>query len=245
MSRSLKRILDIIDCFAPGEAGLLLTEVSERAALDPATASRFLNGLEAERVVRRDPLTRRYTLGSRLIEWGARAIDSVSIRTVAEPVMTELRRVTNETVALYVRDGNQRVCVATYESPEPVRHVLGLGRALRITQAAGGRAMLSGLPEAEAVRLIRSDPLLSEEERAEIERELPEIRARGYAFGVHLMTPHAWSMGSPIFDRSGTVPAVLVISGPDIRINECIARRHAGALVPAAAEISRALGAPR
>jgi hypothetical protein len=36
-----------------------------------------------------------------------------------------------------------------------------------------------------------SDPELSDAEREEIERVLPEIRARGYAFGTHLMTRYA------------------------------------------------------
>lgn len=244
MSRTLRRIIDIVDCFDTDHASLSLTAVSERAGLDLATASRFLNALEEERLVRRDPVTKRYVLGSRLIEWGARALDSVSVRAVAEPIMVQLRRATSETVALYVRDGNQRICVATYESPESVRHVLPLGGTLRITQAAGGRAMLAGLPEDEAFRLIQDDPLLSDTERDEIRRTLPYIRARGYAIGIHLMTPHAWSMASPVFDRSGAVTAVLVVSGPDRRIDDRIAKCHAERLVPAAAEISRALGAP-
>ena len=244
MSRTLTRIVDIVDCFDTGQASLSLTEISACARLDLATASRFLTALEKERLVRRDPVTKRYVLGSRLLEWGARAFDSVSIRAAAEPVMTKLHRASNETVALYVRDGSTRVCVSTYESPEPVRHVLPLGSTLRITQAAGGRAMLAGLPEDEALGLIDIDPLLSDEEREEIRQALPDIRARGYAVGVRLMTQHAWSIASPVFDRSGAVKAVLVVSGPDNRINDRIAACHARRLVPAAAEISRALGAP-
>jgi DNA-binding IclR family transcriptional regulator len=244
MSRTVKRIVEIIDCFDTQHASLSLTEISDRSGLDLATASRFLTALEAERLVRRHPDTKRYVLGSRLIQWGARAFESVSIRAIAEPIMSRLNQVTNETVALYVRDGDQRICVATYESPEPVRHVLPLGSTLRITQAAGGRAMLAGLPDDEALLLIRNDPLLNDAERCDIQRSLPGIHERGYAFGVHLMTPHAWSIASPVFDRSGAVTAVLVISGPDNRINDTIAQFHAGHLVPAATEISRALGAP-
>jgi DNA-binding IclR family transcriptional regulator len=244
MSRTLRRVVEIVDCFDTNHASLSLTAISERAGLDLATASRFLTALENERLVRRDPETKRYVLGSRLIQWGARAFDSVSIRTVAEPIMVRLNRITSETVALYVRDGSRRICVATYESPEAVRHVLPLGSTLRITQAAGGRAMLGGMPEAEALQHVADDPVLSDVEREEIRRALPDIRARGCAFGVHLMTQHAWSIASPVFDHAGAVTAVLVVSGPDSRIDDRIAERHASHLVPAAAEISRALGAP-
>jgi DNA-binding IclR family transcriptional regulator len=244
MSRTLTRIVTIVDCFETGHAALSLTEVSERAGLDMATTLRFLNALEQERLVRRDPATKRYGLGSRLVVWGARAVDSVSIRIVAEPVMRELHEATKETVALYVRDGNVRVCVATFESPQPVRHVLPLGSTLRMTQAAGGRAMLAGMPEDEALALIEADPMLSDTERDEIRRMLPVMRERGYAFGLHLMTPHAWSIASPVFDRLGSATAALVVSGPDNRIDDQIVARHAALLVPAAANISRSLGAP-
>ena len=158
--------------------------------------------------------------------------------------MVKLRSASNETVALYVRDGDWRVCVATFESPQSVRHVLPIGRRLRITQAAGGRAMLAALPEHEARRIIQSDLLLSDAEREEIQRMLPSIRACGYAFGMHLTTQHAWSMGSPVFDRAGAVVAVLVVSGPDSRIDDGSTLRHATLLVPAARELSCALGAP-
>jgi DNA-binding IclR family transcriptional regulator len=245
MSRTVERIVKIVDCFDAKQASLSLTEISDLAGLDLATASRFLAALENERLVRRHPETKRYVLGSRLIQWGARAFESVSIRAIAEPIMVRLNQVTDETVALYVREGNQRICVASYESSQQVRNVLPLGGSLGITQAAGGRAMLAGMPEDEALQVIADDPVLSDAERDEILRVLPGIRARGYAYGIHLMTPHAWSIASPVFDRSGNVTAVLVLSGPDSRIDDAIVESHAGYVVAAAAEISRALGAPR
>jgi DNA-binding IclR family transcriptional regulator len=245
MSRTVERIVKIVDCFDAKQASLSLTEISDLAGLDLATASRFLAALENERLVRRHPETKRYVLGSRLIQWGARAFESVSIRAIAEPIMVRLNQVTDETVALYVREGNQRICVASYESSQQVRNVLPLGGSLGITQAAGGRAMLAGMPEDEALQVIADDPLLSDAERDEILRVLPGIRACGYAYGIHLMTPHAWSIASPVFDRSGNVTAVLVLSGPDSRIDDAIVESHAGYVVAAAAEISRALGAPR
>ncbi len=244
MSRTLRRVIDIVDCFDARRTSLSLTAISECTGLNLATTSRLLKALEEAEFVRRDSITKRYMLGSRLIVWGARASASHPIRAVAEPIMLHLLHETNETVALYVRVGDRRVCVATYESPQPIRHVLPLGSTLRITEAAGGRAMLANLPDDEALRLIRNDPHLSDIERDEIRQVLPDIRARGYAFGVHLTTPHAWSIASPIFDRAGVVTAVLVVSGPDIRIDDQIAQRHGAQLVPAARELSRALGVP-
>ena len=241
MSRTLRRVIDIVDCFDARRTSLSLTAISECTGLNLATTSRLLKALEEAEFVRRDSITKRYMLGSRLIVWGARASASHPIRAVAEPIMLHLLHESNETVALYVRVGDRRVCVATYESPQPIRHVLPLGSTLRITEAAGGRAVLANLPDDEALRLIRNDPHLSD-----IERDEDQAGPSGHpSTRVCLRcpsdaaAPHAWSIASPVFDRAGVVTAVLVVSGPDIRIDDQIAQRHGAPLVPAARELSR------
>ena len=91
---------------------------------------------------------------------------------------------------------------------------------------------------------LRNDLHLSDIERDEIRQVLLDIRARGYAFGVHLTTPHAWSIASPIFDRAGVVTAVLVVSGPDIRIDDQIAQRHGAQSFAAREGAMQRLGVP-
>ena len=244
MIRALDRVSTILDCFSQSGPSLSAAEIADRSGLDRATTLRFLRAMEQRRMVRRDPFTKRYSPGSRLIQWGMVAASSIDVRIVAEPVMQRLNEQTGETIALYVRAGDRRVCVASRESPHEIRHVLPIGNTLRMAEAAGGHAMLAALPETEARQLIADDPELTESERELLPRELLAIRERGYALGIRLMTPHAWSMGAPILDRTGGPVAVLVISGPDVRISDEIAEQHGKLLVPAAREISEALGAP-
>jgi DNA-binding IclR family transcriptional regulator len=237
-------MVDILDCFTAQQSSLQLAEIAGMSGLDPATTLRFLRALEDERLVRRDPQSKRYALGAKLVQWGALALDSFDLRAVADPILRCLNAATQETVALFLRDGDRRVCVMTYESPHAIRHVLPVGAQLRITQAAGGRAALAALPPDEAAALIDADAQLTACERRAIHEELPLIRARGYAFGIRLMTPSAWSLAAPIFDRNAAAFATLVISGPESRIDAAVVEQYVGHLLPAAAELSRALGAP-
>jgi IclR family transcriptional regulator, KDG regulon repressor len=245
MSRSLERITAILDCFADSRTGLTAAEIADQSGLDRATALRFLGAMEEHRMVRRDPFSKRYSPGPRLIQWGTVATESIDVRIIAEPILQRLNRETEETIALYVRDGDRRICVATRQSPHEIRHVLYVGNTLRMAQAAGGHVILAGMPDEEARAILERDECLSESERVCLLNEIPRIRERGYAIGVRMMTPHAWSIAAPIFDRAGEPIATLVVSGPDVRINDEIAERHARHLVPAAQEISEALGAPR
>lgn len=244
MTRTLDRIVDIIDCFSRDRTNASLAEIAELTGLDRATTHRFLSSLERRRVLRRDPETKRFSLGSKLIQWGALAIDGIDVRAAAAGTMRRLQQETGETVALYVCDGTERTCVATLESSERIRHVLPLGSRLRLTQAAGGRALLAAMQPDAARQIIADATDLTRAEREDILRDLPVIRERGYAVGVRLMTPHAWSIAAPIIDRSGEPVAALIIAGPDSQLTEELIDRHGALLRSAAVEVSGTIGAP-
>lgn len=175
MSRALRRIVGILDRFSAQRTSLSPAEVADLAGPGRATAFRFLGAREQEHLVRRDQVTTCYALGSKLMRWGAMALGSVDARAAADPIMYRLNRETEETIGLNIRDGNQRICVATYESRHPVRYVLLLGNTPRIAQAAGDHAMLAARPEVEATMLVESDPLLGDADRYEIHRVLPSL----------------------------------------------------------------------
>ncbi|MEI2697023.1 MAG: hypothetical protein V9E94_01305 [Microthrixaceae bacterium] len=66
---------------------------------------------------------------------------------VARPAMEELREATGESVQLYVRDGDERVCVAAIESSHGLRTIVAVGAVLPMDRGSAGRA-LSGEQDA-------------------------------------------------------------------------------------------------
>jgi DNA-binding IclR family transcriptional regulator len=60
----------------------------------------------------------RYSLGPRLLYWGEAAADTFDIRAVAEAPMRRLRDALGESVHLYVRDHDTRICIAAVEGHE-------------------------------------------------------------------------------------------------------------------------------
>ena len=59
----------------------------------------------------------------------------------AGPALAELRDATGESVQLYVRDGDQRVCVASLESPHGLRTIVPMGAALPLDRGSAGQAL--------------------------------------------------------------------------------------------------------
>ena len=96
--------------------------------------------LEAHGLVRRDD-EGRFTLGTRLVALGRAATDSFPLARSATAALRELRDVTAESVQLFVRDGDRRVCIAALQSPHGLRTIVPLGASLPIGLGSGGRVL--------------------------------------------------------------------------------------------------------
>lgn len=99
--------------FLAEEGPATLMGVVEGTGLARPTAYRLLSALEAHRLVRRSG--GRYDLGVRLALWGGRAIVGVDLVERARPELAALRDETGESIQLYVREGDRRLCVASVE----------------------------------------------------------------------------------------------------------------------------------
>jgi DNA-binding IclR family transcriptional regulator len=124
------------------EAGPLgLTGLVERTGFSRATTHRLAAALEIHGLLRRDA-DGRFALGGRLLEMGEQARRSWPIAEAAGPALAALRDETGESAQLYVRDGEQRVCVASLESPHGLRTIVAAGARLPLGQGSGGRVLL-------------------------------------------------------------------------------------------------------
>jgi IclR family KDG regulon transcriptional repressor len=245
VSRSLARFVGIMNTLDADRPNASLAEIANATGLDKSTAHRLLGALERHGLVRRDSRTKRYSLGSTTMAWGANAFASVEMRATAEPVLRELNAKTRENVSLWMLDGLRRVCVWTVESPQLVRHVVELGFRLPLTQGAGGKLTLALMPPDEALAIIRADRELDDGQKCRLIDELPEVRCVGYGMVLREESAHAWSMAAPIFDRTGIPSATVVIAGPSDRLRDDLIDQYVRDLLQAAERISRELGAGR
>jgi DNA-binding IclR family transcriptional regulator len=244
MGRSTERFVDILNCFSQARSEASLSEIAAMTKLDKSTVHRLLHDFEQHHLVRRDPVSKRYTLGSRLIEWGALAADSLSLGHEAESALRQLRDATGETICLTVRDGDRRVCSAVFPSPKQVRRVIPVGQSLRLTQGAGGPLTLAFLPPVEAEAIIRADTTLPEERKRWIRKQLPQLRERGFGLSIHLRMDRGWSLATPIFDHAGLPVATVLLAAPQARLSDEIVERYSLLMLVAAKHISMRLGAP-
>ena len=158
-----------------------LAEGVEGTGLSRPTAYRLLSALEAHHLVGR--AGGRYALGVRLLGWGKRA-GGFDLVEAAGPALAALAEETGESVQLYVREGDRRVCVAAVErTGRGLRDTVPVGAVLALDLGSGGKVLLAwsedlnGSFEIEASDLERVRARGWAESVAE--REAIEIAARG------------------------------------------------------------------
>ena len=138
----LEKASELIDCL--GHAGEPVSLAFVRSALDMPKSSthRLLGELAGLGIVRRTE-DGRYSLGPRLLYWGEAAAETFDLRVVAEPSMRRLRDAVGESVHLYLRDKDTRVCIAAVEARHELRPFIQLGRPLPLRAGAAGKLLLA------------------------------------------------------------------------------------------------------
>ncbi|MGB6059793.1 MAG: helix-turn-helix domain-containing protein, partial [Microthrixaceae bacterium] len=124
------------------ESPRTLSELVDASGSSRATTHRLAVALEAHGLLRRGA-DGRFTLGLHLIALGRAATEQFPLAEAAGPALAELRGATGESVQIYVRDGENRVCLIALESPHGLRTIVPVGAVLPMDRGSAGR-VLSG-----------------------------------------------------------------------------------------------------
>lgn len=243
----LAHICAILDCFSIDRPDVGVREAARLTGLTTSTVGRLMTSMKERGILSQNSSTRSYTLGMRLLTWTGVYLTSLDIRTVAQPVMTELQQTTQETISLYVLDGHDRVCVERLESPQTVRIVARLGRRLPLYAGSAGKAILAFLPPEKIQEVIESSALAPFTARtitdpSVLMSELEKVRQTGFAFSHGEWISDASGVASPIFGSGREVIGALTISGPSQRFTREIIDKYSREVLSSAQEISRQMG---
>ena len=213
-----------------------LAEVAGRAGLPRPTAHRLLGALETHGLVRRS--REGYALGPGLIRLGSAASRDLPLADAARPTLERLTGRTGESSQVYVRVGDERVCVAAVESPNELRTIVEPGVSLPMTAGSAAKVFLADADEADRERLLRSSG-----RSAALRTDITGVARRGWAHSAGERQAGVGSVSAPVRDGDGHLIAVVSVSGPMSRMRPADARRHARHVVAAAREIEAAIGA--
>jgi DNA-binding IclR family transcriptional regulator len=196
---AVTRALRLLEAFGMDDAQLSLAELSRRTGIHKTTVLRIARTLAQDHylVQKEDG---RWRLG-RAAGWlGACYQATFDVHDVVEPVLRELTIQTGESASFYVREGNQRTCLARVDGPQTIRHHVRVGIGLPLNLGAPGRVILAFSGEA-------GEPYES-------------IRKRGYHLSLGEREPEVSSVSAPVFGIQWRLLGSICISGPSSRLSE-------------------------
>jgi DNA-binding IclR family transcriptional regulator len=237
----LDRCVTLLDLLADGPRSLRWLATASK--LPRPTAHRLLVALEAHRLVARDARGA-FRLGPRLTELAAVAGPELDLASLAGPVLDQLHRATGESVQLYVRSGDHRLCIAARDAGTGLRDSVPVGALLPLAAGSGGKVLLAWAGTAGGRR--SPGPALpgqDSEPALPPDGELAAIRGRGWAASVAEREPGVASVSAPVF-RDNVLLAALCVSGPVSRLGQSPGRKLSTAVVAAAGDLSGQLDNP-
>lgn len=206
----LDKAIDVLDALEVQP--LSLSALVDETGLPRATAHRLATALERHGLVRRDG-EGRFILGTRLLALGQAAAETWPLATAAAAPLATLRDETGESVQLFVREGNERVCIAALQSLHGLRTIVPLGARLPLSAGSAAR-ILSSPSETKSLWV-----------------ESVGEREAGVA-----------SVSAPVTDGTGRVIAAVSVSGPIERTSRQPGKRYGDFVVAAAQQIELVAG---
>lgn len=244
---SVRKALEILCAFNSGGASLGVADLGRQLGMPKSTVHNLLQTLESLDFLRQDPADRRYRLGPRLYELGLRYSHSTHLISSAGPHLHKLAAETKETVKLGVLSGDEVLIVAAVESPYQLHTRGDLGTRAPLHCTGLGKAILAALG-AEEVKAIAKRRGLAPYTRHsitnvdELQRELADIRSRGFATDMEENEVGVVCVAAPIEVRLHREAASVSVSGPSSRLNAERRKQSSHLVVQTARAIERALG---
>lgn len=215
--QSLDRGLRMLEDLVFADRPLRLRDFAAKYGVDRASAYRFLATLEDLDLAAKDPATKAYTPGRKLVAWLAATRRELSLVDVARPHLVELARASGESGHTAILDADQALLVdyVPSDSMVAVRNRVGVHEPLYCT--AVGKAILAFLPEAEREALVGRLALTRHTPRsldtpAALRRELARVRRDGVALDHAEYNELLMCVAAPVLGPGGRVLGSIGIS---------------------------------
>lgn len=215
------RAIRLLKLFTAEAPELQLAQICAASGLNKTTAHRLLQALHSEEMLERNPLTGAYRLGPGMMSLGVQALSSNDLRLTARPVLERLALETGETATLEVPIADTMLILDEVTSKRFVGvsgnvgtrwpiHATSTGKALIAFEQNGFERLHSELSSLTPNTITRFDQL---------ERQLGEIRRRGFAETVDELEDGFSGVGAVVTGGLGEVLGALSVCGPTQRLN--------------------------
>ncbi|MFO1328825.1 MAG: IclR family transcriptional regulator [Rubrivivax sp.] len=194
---AVDRALSLLAAFQPGDKALSVTELAGRTRLYKSTVLRLLASLAHGRLLQRTA-EGQWRLGPEVARLASIHAASFSLEDIVLPEMRRLVQRTQESVALHVRQGEQRLVLFRVDSPQLLRDHARAGDLLPLARGAGGRVLMAyGGAKG---------------------RLYDQVRRDGYVMVSGDRVPGLAGISAPVWDSARQLVGALTLTAPETRV---------------------------
>ncbi|HZB02044.1 MAG TPA: IclR family transcriptional regulator [Actinomycetota bacterium] len=242
---SVDRVVSVLELLAETPDGLGVSEVADALGVHKTTGSRLLGTLAARGLLERDPVTRRYWLGTGIVGLAGAAIARLRVVSQARPELERLSALTSETVNLAILNGRHVVYVDQVTPRQAVVMANWVGRRSPAHASSSGKVLLAFGDELvrRAVLSHRLEQLTPRTvtDKARLGAILASARRQGYVRSSGELEEGLVTIAAPVLVHGRAVAAVSV-SGPSFRIPARDQPHLAHLAIDAATAVGRRIG---
>ncbi len=245
--QSVDRAVAILDALSAERNYLGVTGLSNQLGLHKSTVHRLLVSLLKGGLVERDPRTRRYRLGVRLVELGNAVLDSRGLPQVALPYLHFVADAVEEITYLAIREGDRVLNLLQIPAPHLIQSVSWLGGG-SLHSTSTGKVFLAHMGDQELDAYLKgtlaryTDHTITD--REQLRAEVEAARERGYATAWEEQEEGINAVAVPILDSAKQVVAAMGVVGPSFRFTRDKALQAPEVMMGVAREIAKRLEGP-
>jgi IclR family transcriptional regulator, pca regulon regulatory protein len=212
---ALARGLDILAGFDAAHPTMSLSEVAAVSGLARPTARRLLLTLIELGYVRAEDSG--FALTPKVLELGIACASSLGLWGIARPHLEALVRQTGESSSMAQLDGSDIVYVARVSVPKIIALRVEIGTRFPAARTSQGKVLLADLDRTALTEVLAQPsrsglPEVGQRSSQQLEAELIEVRARGWALADEELAPGVRSIAAPVRDASGRVRAAMNVT---------------------------------
>jgi IclR family KDG regulon transcriptional repressor len=220
---SIKKALRVLDAFSTETPELGVTEIGTLLKSHKSSISRILLTLMSEGFVEKNPVTRKYRLGLKLVDLGNRVLGRFDLRDLAGPFMEDLARKTHEIIHLSVLDKDEIVYLDKRGEGQTLTVATKIGGRNPAHASAMGKVLLSGLPPEELSSVLAITPLTRFTENTitatpRLLKELKKVKDQGFAVDNEEAFLGIRCVAAPIMDSQRKIIAAISCTVPTQRM---------------------------
>ena len=226
MVQSIERGIEILKLLEAGPLGV--TELANATALPKTTVHRLLKTFEAHHWVEFNG-AKKYQLSWGILPMAKSFLMSLDVRAIAQPYMVAIRDQLQQSVNLFLAQGDYRICIERVAADKPLRHDIKIGTVYPIFKGAAGKIFGTYMADFKDTDMSAAESL--------------QIRHDGFVVTRGNRVHDAASIAVPIFSFGNKLEAVMTISGPIGDYTEERVKEYLAVMVALGQTISKQMGA--